>query len=71
MHPRVELGGSYSFIRARSDKADEPLDFLPHHKADAWVRDHPAADPPTPADRALARSRARAAERLGVGGPPR
>jgi hypothetical protein len=38
VHPRVELGGSYSFIRARSDRADEPLDFLPHHKLDAWVR---------------------------------
>ena len=37
-HPRVELGGSYSYIRATSDKADEPLDFLPHHKFDAWVR---------------------------------
>ena len=35
---RVELGGSYSYIRARSDKADEPLDFLPHHKLDAWAR---------------------------------
>lgn len=34
----VELGGSYSYIRARSDRADEPLDFLPHHKFDAWVR---------------------------------
>ncbi|MDQ3334134.1 MAG: TonB-dependent receptor [Myxococcota bacterium] len=33
-----ELGGSYSYIRARSDRADEPLDFLPHHKLDAWLR---------------------------------
>jgi outer membrane receptor protein involved in Fe transport len=35
---RVEIGGSYQYLRARSDRADEPLDFLPHHKLDAWVR---------------------------------
>ncbi len=35
--PRVALGGGYEFIRARSDRADEPLDFLPHHKLDAWI----------------------------------
>lgn len=34
----VEVGGSYAYIRAKSDRADEPLDFLPHHKADAWIR---------------------------------
>ena len=35
---RVEVGSGYSYIRAKSDKADEPLDFLPHHKFDAWLR---------------------------------
>lgn len=35
---RAELGGSYSYIRAKGERSDEPLDFLPHHKFDAWVR---------------------------------
>ncbi|HET9485420.1 MAG TPA: TonB-dependent receptor, partial [Xanthomonadales bacterium] len=38
VHRRVELGGSYQYIRAQSDRANEPLDFLPHHKADGWLR---------------------------------
>jgi outer membrane receptor protein involved in Fe transport len=35
---RIEVGGSYSYLRAQSDRADEPLDFLPHHKFDVWLR---------------------------------
>lgn len=38
VHPRVELAASYQFIRARGENNPEPLDFLPHHKADAWAR---------------------------------
>jgi hypothetical protein len=38
VHRRVELGGSYQYLRARSDRSGEPLDFLPHHKADGWLR---------------------------------
>jgi outer membrane receptor protein involved in Fe transport len=39
----LEVGGSYGYIRARSDAADpvaamNPLDRLPAHRADAWVQ---------------------------------
>jgi outer membrane cobalamin receptor len=42
-HPMVEVGASYSFIRARSDSDDpalemDPLDRLPSHRADGWVQ---------------------------------
>jgi len=40
---QVEVGGSYSYIRATSDTSDEPLDRLPHHRADAWVMVSPLA----------------------------
>lgn len=38
VHAKVELGGSYNFIRAKSDVSSEPLDRLPHHRFDAWAR---------------------------------
>jgi outer membrane cobalamin receptor len=44
----VELGGSYqlALARARNDAAspwyDDPLDRLPAHRADAWLRATPA-----------------------------
>ncbi len=38
VHEKVEVGGSYNFIRATSDTSDEPLDRLPHHRFDAWAR---------------------------------
>jgi hypothetical protein len=38
VHEKAEVGGSYSFIRAKSDTSDEPLDRLPHHRFDAWAR---------------------------------
>jgi len=40
---QVEAGGSYGFIRANSDLGDDPLDRLPHHRADAWVQVTPVA----------------------------
>jgi outer membrane cobalamin receptor len=40
---QLEVGGSYNFIRAKSETSDEPLDRLPHHRADAWVQVHPLA----------------------------
>lgn len=41
VHPKVEVGGSYNYIRAKSDLSDDPLDRLPHHRADAWVQVRP------------------------------
>jgi len=39
VHTMVELGGSYNYVKARSDDAgDDPLDRLPRHRAEAWVR---------------------------------
>lgn len=44
VHPMVELGGSYDYVKARqraTDTAvavDDPLDRLPHHRADGWVQ---------------------------------
>jgi outer membrane receptor protein involved in Fe transport len=33
------LGASWSYERARAeDTGDEPLDFLPHHRGDAWLK---------------------------------
>jgi outer membrane receptor protein involved in Fe transport len=41
-HPRVDLGGGYEYIRARSNvTGDDPLDRLPHHRWDAWVQARP------------------------------
>ncbi|HEY5934776.1 MAG TPA: TonB-dependent receptor [Kofleriaceae bacterium] len=42
-HGMVEVGASYSYIRARSDSEDPgfamaPLDRLPSHRADGWVQ---------------------------------
>jgi outer membrane cobalamin receptor len=42
-HRMVEVGGSYNYIRARSDAADPalamaPLDRLPRHRVDGWVQ---------------------------------
>ncbi|MFN0248367.1 MAG: TonB-dependent receptor plug domain-containing protein [Kofleriaceae bacterium] len=38
VHAKIEVGGSYNFIRAKSDTSDDPLDRLPHHRFDAWAR---------------------------------
>ncbi len=38
LEPRVELGGAYSYVRATSDDSDEPLDRLPRHRTDTWLR---------------------------------
>jgi outer membrane cobalamin receptor len=35
---QLEVGGSYNYIRAKTEATDEPLDRLPHHRADAWVQ---------------------------------
>jgi len=42
-HRLFEVGGSYNYIRARSDDPNlsnpsEPLDRLPHHRLDGWVQ---------------------------------
>lgn len=44
VHPRVEVGGSYNYVRVTMDSAataqqqEEPLDHLPHHRFDAFAR---------------------------------
>jgi outer membrane receptor protein involved in Fe transport len=44
VHPMVEVGGAYSYIRARQEAqgtmaaVDDPLDRLPHHRAEGWVQ---------------------------------
>lgn len=43
VHPTVELGGSYNYIRAKTDESDDPLDRLPRHRFDAWARLFPGA----------------------------
>jgi outer membrane receptor protein involved in Fe transport len=53
----IEVGGSYSYLRARGDFDDPvlamaPLDRLPSHRADGWVQ-------VTPHRRISARARAR------------
>jgi outer membrane cobalamin receptor len=44
---RAEVGGGYSYIRARSETNgvvdDQPLDRLPHHRWEAWAQVAPAA----------------------------
>jgi hypothetical protein len=40
---QVEVGGSYGYIRAISDLSEDPLDRLPHHRADGWVQVTPLA----------------------------
>jgi hypothetical protein len=43
-HRMVEVGGGYGYIRARSsDGDDDPLDRLPRHRWDAWLRVRPDA----------------------------
>ena len=37
VYKEVELGGSYNYVRAKSDTSDDPLDRLPHHRADGWI----------------------------------
>jgi outer membrane cobalamin receptor len=42
-HRMIEVGGSYNYIRARSDSDDPmlaktPLDRLPSHRTDGWVQ---------------------------------
>ncbi|HLL22111.1 MAG TPA: TonB-dependent receptor, partial [Kofleriaceae bacterium] len=39
----LEVGGSYNYIRAKSDVSDDPLDRLPHHRADGWISVSPLA----------------------------
>ncbi len=43
VHAMIEVGGSYNYIRAKSDTSDDPLDRLPRHRADAWVQATPLA----------------------------
>jgi len=39
VHAMLEVGGSYNYVKATSrDTGDDPLDRLPHHRADAWAR---------------------------------
>jgi outer membrane receptor protein involved in Fe transport len=38
VHPRIEIGGAYNFIRARDDDGPDPIDRLPHHRFDAWAQ---------------------------------
>jgi len=39
IHSRVSAGASYNYVKARSDDSgDDPLDRLPHHRADGWVQ---------------------------------
>lgn len=40
---QLEVGGSYNYIRAKSDLSDDPLDRLPHHRADGWIQVTPFA----------------------------
>jgi len=42
VHRRLEVGGGYEYLKAQSKTADEPLDFLFHHKLDGWIRVNPA-----------------------------
>ena len=42
VHERVAVGASYNYIKASSDETgDDPLDRLPHHRADGWVQATP------------------------------
>jgi outer membrane receptor for ferrienterochelin and colicin len=44
VHPKVELGASYDYVRAHSDQTgDDPLSHLPHHRAEGWVRATPSS----------------------------
>lgn len=45
-HPMVEFGGAYEYLKVRSidpdgTRHDDPLDRLPHHRWDGWVRARP------------------------------
>ena len=40
---QVEVGAAYGYIRAISDVSKDPLDRLPHHRADGWVQVTPVA----------------------------
>jgi outer membrane receptor protein involved in Fe transport len=47
VHPRVEVGASYDYIKVTQRATDtsppvaDPLDRLPHHRADGWVQVNP------------------------------
>jgi outer membrane cobalamin receptor len=42
LHPVIATGASYEYIKAHSDDTgDDPLDRLPHHRADAWLQAAP------------------------------
>ena len=43
VRPGLDVGGAYNYIRATSDLGDDPLDKLPHHRAEAWVQWSPVA----------------------------
>ncbi len=36
----LELGGSYNYVTVDGE-LDNPIDRLPHHRADAWISGHP------------------------------
>ena len=42
VHSRVSVGGAYNYVKAHSDDSgDDPLDRLPHHRAEGWVQATP------------------------------
>ncbi len=38
VHRHLEVGGAYNFVRARTAESAEPLDRLPRHRVDAWIK---------------------------------
>lgn len=36
VHPKVEVGGAYNYIRALGADTDDALDRLPHHRFEVW-----------------------------------
>jgi outer membrane cobalamin receptor len=44
VHPIVEVGGAYDYIKVRQEAqgatpaVDDPLDRLPHHRAEGWIQ---------------------------------
>jgi outer membrane receptor for ferrienterochelin and colicin len=37
VYDEIEVGGSYNYLRAKSETSDDPLDRLPHHRAEGWI----------------------------------